>query len=116
MNRVSTEGPPAPGAESHVADLQRQLGVFLAALTAAHANGMEPSVQGAEMQVDMEHRAPPVLDELPALISVAKAARVLGISRASAYRYAASDDLPTVRLGGRLYVVTARLKAFLDAA
>ena len=56
------------------------------------------------------------LPQLPTLISVSKAATVLGISRASAYRYAACGDLPTIRLGGRLYIVTARLRAFLEAA
>lgn len=56
------------------------------------------------------------LGSLPTLISVSRAATVLGISRASAYRYAACGDLPTIRLGGRLYIVTARLQAFLEAA
>jgi predicted DNA-binding transcriptional regulator AlpA len=51
---------------------------------------------------------------LPALLSVSKAAEILGISRASAYRYAASGDLPTRRLGGRVYVVTARLMDIVE--
>ena len=51
---------------------------------------------------------------LPALISVTKAAEILGISRASAYRYAASGELPTRRLGGRVYVVTARLMDIVE--
>ncbi len=51
---------------------------------------------------------------LPALLSVPKAAEILGISRASAYRYAASGDLPTRRLGSRVYVVTARLKDIIE--
>jgi predicted DNA-binding transcriptional regulator AlpA len=55
-------------------------------------------------------------DDLPALISVPRAARILGLSRASAYRYASSGDLPTKRLGGRVYVVTAKLRNFLEAA
>jgi predicted DNA-binding transcriptional regulator AlpA len=53
-------------------------------------------------------------DQLPALISVPKAAKLLGLSRASAYRFAASGDLPTRRLGGRIFVVTAKLRAFID--
>ena len=53
-------------------------------------------------------------DALPVLISVPKAAAMLGISRASAYRFAASGDLPTRRLGGRVFVVTAKLQAFID--
>jgi hypothetical protein len=56
------------------------------------------------------------LPDLPTLISIPRAAAVLGISRASAYRYAACGDLPTIRLGGRLYIVTARLRAFLEVA
>jgi predicted DNA-binding transcriptional regulator AlpA len=53
-------------------------------------------------------------DELPALISVPKAAKLIGLSRASAYRFAASGDLPTRQLGGRVYVVTSRLAAFVN--
>lgn len=51
---------------------------------------------------------------LPALLSVTKAAEILGISRASAYRYAASGDLPTRRFGGRVYIVTARLMDIVE--
>lgn len=51
----------------------------------------------------------------PALVSVPEAARLLGISRASAYRYADSGLLPGVRrLGRRVYVVRARLVEFLE--
>ena len=53
-------------------------------------------------------------EELPALISVPKAAQLLGLSRASAYRFAASGELPTRRLGGRVYIVTSRLAAFVN--
>lgn len=53
-------------------------------------------------------------EELPALISVPKAAQLRGLSRASAYRFAASGDLPTRRLGGRVYIVTSRLAAFVN--
>ena len=56
----------------------------------------------------------PAVAALPALLSVTKAAEILGISRASAYRYAASGDLPTRRLGGRVYVVTARLMDIVE--
>jgi hypothetical protein len=55
-----------------------------------------------------DHMNRQALEELPALLTVPRAARLLGISRASAYRYAASGDLPVRRLGGRVYVVTAR--------
>jgi len=45
---------------------------------------------------------------------VPKAAKLLGISRASAYRFATSGDLPTRRLGGRVFVVTSKLQAFIE--
>jgi predicted DNA-binding transcriptional regulator AlpA len=53
-------------------------------------------------------------EALPALISVPKAAQILGLSRTSAYRFAASGDLPTRRLGARVFVVTSRLVAFIN--
>lgn len=57
---------------------------------------------------------PQRLDNLPPLVSVTRAARFLGISRASAYRYAAAGELPTRRLGGRIYVVTALLRPIIE--
>jgi predicted DNA-binding transcriptional regulator AlpA len=51
---------------------------------------------------------------LPLLIPIPKAAELLGISRAAAYRHASAGDLPCKRLGRRLYVVTARLREFID--
>ena len=42
------------------------------------------------------------LDDLPILITIARAAALLGISRSAAYRCAASGDLPTAHLGGRV--------------
>ena len=53
------------------------------------------------------------VEQLPALLTVPRAAELLGISQASAYRYAASGELPVRRLGGRVYVVTARLLALI---
>lgn len=50
---------------------------------------------------------------LPALMSVPEAAKVLGISRASAYRYANAGHLPVKKLGGRVYVIRARLADLL---
>jgi excisionase family DNA binding protein len=55
------------------------------------------------------------LDDLPATVSVEHAGRILGISRGSAYRAAARGELPTLRLGRRLLVPTARLLALLGA-
>jgi len=52
----------------------------------------------------------------PLLIPIPKAATLLGISRSAAYRCAASGDLPTRHLGGRVYVVTAKLRELLESA
>ena len=53
------------------------------------------------------------IPELPATVSVDEAARLLGVSRSAAYRAAAAGDIPTLRLGRRLYVPTARLLELL---
>lgn len=53
------------------------------------------------------------LQNLPATLTVEQAAEVLGISRRSAYRAVERGDLPTLRLGRRLLVPTARLLAIL---
>lgn len=55
------------------------------------------------------------LQELPPTISVERAGEVLGISRRSAYRAAASGELPTLRLGRLLRVPTPRLLELLGA-
>jgi predicted site-specific integrase-resolvase len=51
--------------------------------------------------------------KLPALLPVPRAAELLGLKRASAYRYAASGELPTQRFGGRVYVITAQIRHLL---
>jgi excisionase family DNA binding protein len=51
---------------------------------------------------------------LPALLTITRAATILGLSRATAYRYAAAGELPTKRLGGRMYVITARIRPLID--
>jgi hypothetical protein len=56
----------------------------------------------------------PNQQDLPALLSVSQAAKILGLSRASAYRYAAKGDLPVKRMGGRVFIITARLRPLLD--
>lgn len=53
------------------------------------------------------------LDGQPELLRVATAAKILGLSRATAYRYAAAGELPTLRLGESTYVVTAQLREML---
>jgi Helix-turn-helix domain len=51
---------------------------------------------------------------LPLLIPVLRAAKLLGISRAAAYRFASAGDLPTKRFGRRSYVVSAKLREFSE--
>src|SRR3954447_26894246 len=68
------------------------------------------------MAAESSFGASATLDELPMLIPVPRAAQILGISRSAAYRCAACGDLPTAHLGGRVYVVTARLQALLESA
>jgi predicted DNA-binding transcriptional regulator AlpA len=51
---------------------------------------------------------------LPLLIPVPRAAELLGISRAAAYRFASAGDLPTRKLGRRVYVVSAKLRDFIE--
>jgi excisionase family DNA binding protein len=58
---------------------------------------------------------PEALEGLPLLISVPMAAKLLGISRAAAYRFASAGDLPTKRLGRRVYVVSAKLREFIES-
>jgi len=60
------------------------------------------------------NRADGPFDGLPLLIPVPQAAKLLGISRAAAYRFASTGDLPTKRLGRRVYVVSAKLREFID--
>lgn len=56
-----------------------------------------------------------MFDALPLLLPVPKAAKLLGISRASAYRLAAAGELPSRRLGGRIYIVTSKLRDLVAA-
>jgi excisionase family DNA binding protein len=46
-------------------------------------------------------------------LRVEQAAEILGVSRSSAYEAARAGELPTIRLGRRLLVPTARLRALL---
>jgi excisionase family DNA binding protein len=63
--------------------------------------------------VKMAEEKLPDLTELPLTISVAHAARLLGVSRSAAYRAAASGQLPTITFGRRLLVPTSRLLEML---
>src|SRR5918994_904 len=54
--------------------------------------------------------------ELPATISVAQAAELLGVSRSAAYRAVAAGQLPALRLGRRIHIPTAPLLAMLGVS
>ncbi|MCV7047365.1 helix-turn-helix domain-containing protein [Mycobacterium frederiksbergense] len=62
------------------------------------------------IQEEVKQLSDNVFDQLPLLLAVPRAAEILGISRAAAYRLAASGELPARRFGGRVYVVTAQLR------
>ncbi|WP_217451640.1 helix-turn-helix domain-containing protein [Candidatus Frankia nodulisporulans] len=50
---------------------------------------------------------------MPPLIPVERAAELLSLSRSAAYRLAAAGELPSRRLGGRVFIVTAGLREIL---
>lgn len=70
----------------------------------------------SEIQLKKAHRDALNLRDLPLLLPIPRAAKLLGISRSAAYRCAASGELPCRHLGGRVYVITARLAALLEAS
>ncbi len=49
------------------------------------------------------------VEKLPPIISIEEASSLLGISRRSAYRAATNGELPSLKLGRRVLVPTARL-------
>jgi excisionase family DNA binding protein len=49
----------------------------------------------------------------PPTMSIPAAAQLLGISRSAGYRAAACGQIPTIRIGRRLLVPTARLHQLL---
>lgn len=55
-------------------------------------------------------------DGLPVLLTVSRAVAILGISRASSYRYIELGLLPVKRLGGRIYIVRDRLREMVESA
>jgi excisionase family DNA binding protein len=61
-----------------------------------------------------EVRGDDPLAGLPLLIPVPEAAKLIGISRAAAYRFASAGELPTKKLGRRVYVVSAKLRQFIE--
>ncbi|MFA9444419.1 helix-turn-helix domain-containing protein [Egicoccus sp. AB-alg6-2] len=50
---------------------------------------------------------------MPATMTIPETAELLSISRSAAYRAVARDEIPSVRIGRRLLVPTAKLYAML---
>lgn len=59
---------------------------------------------------------PDPLAGLPPLLSVPRTAALLGIPRATAYRYADGGHLPVRHFGRRVLVVTAKLRELITEA
>jgi excisionase family DNA binding protein len=55
------------------------------------------------------------LGELPLVLTVPEAGRLLRISRGSAYEAARRGEIPTLRIGSRVVVPTQQLLAILGA-
>lgn len=51
--------------------------------------------------------------DVPATISLEHAGQILGVSRRTAYRAAARGQIPSIRIGRRWFVPTARLLELL---
>jgi hypothetical protein len=84
------------------------------AASAASASPNRRSSTRERTSVTTHGTSPSQLDNLPLLLAVPRAATILGISRASAYRLAASGELPVRHLGGRIYIVTKLLRQLVD--
>jgi excisionase family DNA binding protein len=86
--------------------------------------GPEGSVGAAtaspeELSAVVANAVPAAFVDLPPLVSVPRAANLLGISRAAAYRYVASGELRSRRLGSRVWVLASHLRELVrdrDAA
>jgi hypothetical protein len=66
------------------------------------------------MSPDAQFRVTDPFAGLPVLIAIPRAAELIGISRATAYRCASTGEWPTKRIGRRVYVFTAGLREFLE--
>jgi hypothetical protein len=82
------------------------------AASAATTAPLRPTHEGITVP-PIDDQRPSPFDGLPVLIGIPRAAAILGLSRASAYRLAAAGELPVRHLGGRVYVVTKLLREFV---
>jgi excisionase family DNA binding protein len=51
--------------------------------------------------------------DLPATMTISAAAELIGVSRSAGYRAVAAGEIPSIRIGRRLLVPTAKLYALL---
>jgi excisionase family DNA binding protein len=51
--------------------------------------------------------------DLPATMTISDAAELIGVSRSAGYRAVAAGEIPSIRIGRRLLVPTAKLYALL---
>lgn len=56
------------------------------------------------------------LAQLPPVITVEETCRLLGLSRSAGYRAVSAGQLPTIKVGRRLFVPAPALLALLGAA
>lgn len=54
--------------------------------------------------------------EIEPTVTVDRAAAIIGISRAAAFRAAANGEIPSIRVGRRLVVPTSALRTMLNVA
>lgn len=99
-DRVGGNTRGAAGGE----DLEALVATALSVAAAALQSGARPA--------PLREDAPPKRNG-PALMSIPDAAAELGLSRASAYRYANEGRLPVKRFGRRVYVVRELLNEFM---
>jgi excisionase family DNA binding protein len=74
---------------------------------------MANAINRTEQQYEQDEEVTRLLSQ--ATITVEEAARLLGISRPTAYAAARTGELPTLRFGRRRLVPVARLRAMLGA-
>ena len=58
-------------------------------------------------------RAEAAPSHLPATLTVAQAAEVIGIGRSSVYEAVRTEEIPSIRIGARIKIPTARLFEYL---
>lgn len=109
---------PRPGGACPVrqTDTVRAPPLLPVALSLTHAGGCELLVSAAPdddrtgtKEHAMSTTVSPELTDLPATMTIPEAAELLGVSRSAGYRAVASGEIPTIRIGRRLLVPTAKL-------